>query len=222
MARILLTSILDEWWNTGRLRPPHPVVQGDLDPQTIMGWVSNTEKIYRKQLPEGVPTVALDVAAWALEQFFRASQLLVFRELGDEFIQLGLRDLPLVSDLHPAEPIFDSSVHYSVDLSFRFLPDLRRLVSAASGNGALLEQIDRWIDWWPLSGASSASQLATKTLGSLESDESAAKQWIRAKPVFQNSGLRTMYTERFLGSNPSKEKIDSLHEWITRLSTTVT
>ena len=44
-----------------------------------------------------------------------------------------------------------ADVHYSVDLVFRFLPDLLKFARSSSDQDPLLEYIVRWLHEWPLS-----------------------------------------------------------------------
>jgi hypothetical protein len=58
----------------------------------------------------------------------------------------------MLRDLGGDGPADDSpAVHYSVDLSFRFLPDLVRHARAASERDALVGRLMDWANRWPLS-----------------------------------------------------------------------
>lgn len=97
------------------------------------------------ELAGEVTTLGLDLnaAGWAAGQFYRACQFLVCREAPAERVSHDLR-APCPSPRGPA-------VDFSVDLVFRFLPDLydraRRLAPADSLVAALAE----WAKDWPLS-----------------------------------------------------------------------
>jgi hypothetical protein len=53
----------------------------------------------------------------------------------------------------PGDP---QSVHYSVDLTFRYLPDLYKLARSASQQDVLLTHLARWAVDWPLSSVGMA------------------------------------------------------------------
>lgn len=181
---------LDEWWATGRLVVTHPTNKATVNEEQLFAWIEQNELIYRNQLPDTPPEVNLPWAGWACRQMVRATQLLVYRELGEEFIETGLEDLPvhLVDGVQKGtaqansadepgslstiqqvpcptnDPVQDSnknlpiqfvqqaSIHYSVDLFFRFLPDFVRLAKAASMEDPLIDRLKQWAVIWPVSG----------------------------------------------------------------------
>jgi hypothetical protein len=67
----------------------------------------------------------------------------VFRDEGPEF---GFEPLAGAREL-TALP----AVHYSVDLTFRFLPDLTKQVRAVASDDPLAVELLRWAEHWPLS-----------------------------------------------------------------------
>ncbi len=155
-----LIEQLNELWVTGRLVLDHPLVAETPSDSELVSWIDDQEQIYRRQLPEEPPVLEVEWALWACKQLVRAAQLLVYRELGEEFIHSGLETLP--KHLLPVDAeanreqailyVIDPKLHYSVDLFFRFLPDLNRLARAASGSDPLLQVFQRWAEAWPLSG----------------------------------------------------------------------
>lgn len=199
----------DELWQTGRLVAEHPVNSAEPETDILVGWLREAETEYRKQLPIAPPPLDIASAIWALQQFYRASQLMVHRELGKEFILSGLETEP--TDLQP--PAGDSpmegvaSIHYSVDLLFRFLPDLMRLTKAACASDPLLVQLEAWANRWPLSAARIQAQTVSQE---------------KLEPILLNRCLRIMYIERVLECNPFSQvemdrwtKINAQYEWKT-------
>ncbi len=109
----------------------------------------------RAELGDQLPPLNQMAAEWAAAQLYQACQLLVCRDVASEVVSRTLAQ--------PCPVPRNESVDYSVDLFFRFLPDLltvaRRLAPADPLTNALLE----WAKTWPLSsvGVSAGTELAT-------------------------------------------------------------
>jgi hypothetical protein len=101
------------------------------------------EESYRLQLPGPTPSVSPAAVRWAAGMFLRAAQFVAFRQLGEELLNQDLA--------RPCPGKRDAATDYSVDLAFRFLPDLFRLTRAASESDPLLKVLERWAGDWPLS-----------------------------------------------------------------------
>lgn len=99
--------------------------------------------------PGEPPSLDLDVALWAAQQFFRASQLAVYRELDATAIDRLLGQ--------PCPPATAPVRHWSVDLVFVFLPDLLRLARSASEQDPLVLCLRGWAAEWPLSSVGVAN-----------------------------------------------------------------
>ena len=200
----------EELWQTGRLVATHPVSSPQPDEVTLAEWLTRMELQYRKQLPLNPPPLDMATALWALQQFHRVSQLMVHRELGEPFIRMGLETEPiglLGNGASGPATLELASIHYSVDLHFRFLPDLARLTKAADPTDPLLQQIDAWMERWPLSGA----RMPRK---SVEQE--------KLEPILLNGCLRIMYIERVFDRGPNASddvdhwnKLNALYEWKT-------
>src|SRR4029079_16978759 len=82
-------------------------------------------------------------ARWAATLLYRVCQLLVYRELDETLVRAAL---------HTAcpEPM-SAAVAYSVDLTFRHLPDLMTLVRAAAEQDILVADLRKLANVWPLS-----------------------------------------------------------------------
>ncbi len=200
---------LDELWHTGRLVAEHPVASSEPETDVLIDWLRKAETEYRKQLPSTPPPLDISSAIWAVQQFYRASQLMVHRELGEEFIQSGLETEPPEAPMPSIDSAFlaSASIHYSVDLFFRFLPDIQRLAIAACSSDPLLMQMDAWAKRWPLSAARMQNQTVDQE---------------KLEPILVNRCLRTMYIERVLDRNPFSQvemerwsKIHAQYEWKT-------
>lgn len=75
----------------------------------------------------------------------------------------------------------DVSAHYSVDLTFRLLPDLYARAKAASRDDPFLNHIEQWANDWPLSSVGIAG-VASEDIDELLRDDS----------------LRILYVDRIL------------------------
>ena len=202
-----MINALNELWHTGRLVALHPVAMPESNSDAIADWLRKAEAEYREQLPGVPPALNLPLAVWATQQFYRAAQLMVYRELGEEFILTGLETEPAELAIGEANAPEIASIHYSVDLLFRFLPDLERLTKAASLADPLLKQIEAWAERWPLSSARMKRQVEIRE---------------KLEPILRNRCLRIMYIERVLdGSSVSADeadrwnKINAQYEWKT-------
>lgn len=200
---------LDELWHTGRLVAEHPVASSEPERDALVAWLRKAEFEYRKQLPSTPPPIDISSAMWAIQQFYRASQLMVHRELGEEFIRSGLETEPPEAPMTSIDSaiVAFASIHYSVDLLFRFLPDLQRLAIAASSSDPLLVQMNAWAARWPLSAARMQNPTVSQE---------------KLEPILVNRCLRTMYIERVLDRNPFSQaemerwsKIHAQYEWKT-------
>ena len=205
-----MIDVLEELWQTGRLVATHPVASTQTDETTLVEWLTRVEHQYRLQLPNTPPPLEIEWALWAVQQFYRAALLLVHRELGEQFIWMGLETEPAESMKggdREWTTLQVASIHYSVDLHFRFLPDLERLTKAAVPSDPLLKQIEAWAERWPLS----AARMHNKSVGQE-----------KLEPILLNRCLRVMYIERVLDRGPHSStdvdhwnKINAQYEWMT-------
>ena len=141
-----LTSLL----NDGRVRVD-PIYDSEnrlisADPAELNSafeLLSQFEAEYRTDLPGQPPPLSRSSVLWGATSVYRACSLLAYRAYDDEQIEIALKT-----------PCPDSPVPqtvYSVDLTFRFLPDLVRLARAASIDDPLVNVLLRWARQWPLS-----------------------------------------------------------------------
>jgi len=140
-----LATFLEQLWETGRVsvldlgaRAVSPANREESWLQ--LRWYAGEE---RSALPGSAPDVSRPSAEWALLRFYRACSFLVHRKLSAEEMRSALDE--------PAPEAPSPSVCYSVDLTFRFLPDLHRLARGVSPNDPLVEALGRWGREWPLS-----------------------------------------------------------------------
>jgi hypothetical protein len=87
--------------------------------------------------------------------FYRACQFAVFRDVPAEAVA-GALSVPCPGATAVTAVAQSPAVHYSVDVVFRFLPDLARFARSAADNDPLLEPLQRWARQWPLSSVGMA------------------------------------------------------------------
>jgi len=136
-------SFLESLFTEGRVRVARPADVSEKELCELDQRLATFEAQYREELPGVPPPLVPEAARWGALMFFRACQFVAFRDLGAAEIDRTLGGACPGDDL-PA-------VHYSVDLTFRYLPDLARLARNASQGDPLLAALARWADQWPLS-----------------------------------------------------------------------
>jgi len=175
VRRFLETLFLD---GRGRVGASDAASQGDL--REGLDWLAEFERDYRGHLPGQPPGLEPRSLGWSVAQFYRAAQCLVHRHLGDEVLA---RDLAT----SPPAPITASSV-YSVDLTFRFLPDLLRLARGASEQDPLGDRIVEWGSAWPLSSVG----MTLPRTGPLEPNS--------LEPILGHPCLAALYRDRVIAA----------------------
>jgi len=113
-------------------------VEGTVD-EILRSW----DAVQRANLAGEAPELIPEAAAWAAARLYRGCQALVCREMPPPDMQRMLRE----PCLHPSSPAVD----YSVDLVFRFLPDLFTLARRVSRSDPLVEELLGLGQAWPLS-----------------------------------------------------------------------
>lgn len=112
--------------------------------QNAVQVLTEFEATFRAHLPQTPPPLCKATALWAAERFYRACQCLIFRDLSAEAIAAELTAaIPAI-----ATP---TSTAYSVDLTWRFVPDLLKLAGGLSSDDPLISQLRQWAIEWPLS-----------------------------------------------------------------------
>ena len=139
---------------------------------------------YRAYLPAGIPKLELAPLQWAAGVFFRAAQFLVFRELGPELLT---QDLSV-----PAPAVTSPVTAYSVDLVWRFLPDLYRIARTAAADDPLVDIINSWAKAWPLSAVGLPIDITP-------GEQEPPQRWL----FLENRGLRRLYLDQILEQKDS-------------------
>lgn len=130
---------VDDLLDSGRVR----VKPWGIPPDEPAATVLRLDQVARADAPFTAPPLAQPAAVWALSTLYCAMQALVYREVDEESVREAL------SASCPQDS--DPAVCYSVDLSFRLLPDLISLARGAGGDDPLLDQLLSLAAAWPLS-----------------------------------------------------------------------
>lgn len=179
-----LSAFVQSLWSGGDLVLSTNIAPTDEDVKAGMQALQTIERDYRQGLPGEVPAVSRAAAEWALVGLYRACQFLVYRELPEELLRADLgRPCP-----ETPSPI----VCYSVDLSFRFLPELVRFARAASSSDPLVECLKAWACDWPLSSVG-IPDVPPKSIDAF----------------IEDSSLRTLYVDRILATNDRTRLTDA-------------
>lgn len=176
----MLRAFLSELFDHGRVRvaPPDAAESSaagnsaDAD-QAVQNVLADRDAAVRTDFPGEAPPPDFAVALWAARQFHRACQFALYRDLPAEAMAAAF------AEPCPAAP--HASRHYSVDLVFRFLPDLYRLARSASSEDPLCEQLRRWADAWPLS-----------SVGMRDANPADVG------PILEHRGLLKLYVDRII------------------------
>lgn len=105
--------------------------------------LADIEAVARSEFAGVAPAFSVDAALWSALNMYRACQAVLSRDIPAAELERVLGDAraPLATPEHI----------YSVDLAFRFLPDLYRLAKSASPDDPLTLQILAWCVAWPYS-----------------------------------------------------------------------
>ncbi len=117
---------------------------GEDDVQETIGVL---EKFYANdviEMPHEAPAFSPQAAAWSARYLYHVIQLMLLRHLGDE--QLNELLIPFPGEMNAA-------AIYTVDLSFRHLPDVFRLAKGLAPEDPLVQRITDTALQWPFSAA---------------------------------------------------------------------
>ena len=120
--------------------PVEPLAADDL--AALEAALAPYEAAARLEAPGGAPAWDPPSGSWAAAMFYRACQFTVYRDLDAAAI---------AHQLSGDGPAPTPEAHYSVDLCFRFLPDLLRMARSAAEEDPLVGQLQQWATDWPLS-----------------------------------------------------------------------
>ena len=134
---------LEHLLGEGRAVVPAPHLSVDEPWETGDAVLAENERIWRHDLPEPVPAFIPSAARWAAVWLYRACQFAVHRDVDEQAVQQALAA--------PFPAVVSADTCYSVDLTFRFLPDLERFARSAAEHDPLVVLLRERAAEWPLS-----------------------------------------------------------------------
>ena len=169
----MLQQFLNDLFYSDQVRvvDPRPISQSDKNEAASVLW--QFEQEYRVTLPGDPPSLNLHAAIWSAASLYTASSLVVYRDLNEKEMN------KLFGDEVPETQ--DADIHYAVDLTMRFLPDLIKLAKSAATDDPLLARLRLWARDWPLSSVG---------ITDVES--------VDTKPLQKSPSLMQLYTDRVI------------------------
>jgi hypothetical protein len=152
--QVTLSEFLRCLFKDGRVRVVRPAEISAKERSAAGAVLAAFEREQRRELPGVAPPLCLPAAQWAAGMLYRACQFVAFRDADEEVIARAL-----TAGCPDGDP---SPVHYSVDLTFQYLPDLSRLARSTAEQDPLLAYIARWAVDWPLSSVGMAGVAPVK------------------------------------------------------------
>ncbi len=146
------------------------LTSGDRWAEIILRW----DATQKAEFAGGAPEISLLAAEWAAVRLYRACQAVVCRDMPPQDLQRFLAE--------PCPEARSASVDYSVDLLFRFLPDLVQLTRRLAQNDPLVAELLVLARGWPL------SSVGIPDLGEV------------AAPLLDAPALRQLYVDRVLAT----------------------
>ena len=144
LGQLSYLKFLDDLLHTGEVRLESELVPTEDELSRGTELLVDFERTWRMDLPSNVPPYSPAAGTWAAKMLFRAAQLLMFRDIPATEVERSFTDPP-----PPDDQSLES--HYSVDLTFRFLPDLTNFSQAVATDDPLSIQLQRWCHQWPIS-----------------------------------------------------------------------
>jgi hypothetical protein len=143
MSDSLPECFLNDLLATGRIRAAADAVASAAALESLPRAILRADISARLELPGNPPALSSPAAVWAGTIFYQACQYLVHREFDAATVRKGLGK--------PCPQSPSPSVCYSVDLVFRYLPDLLSLARGISQEDPLVEGLLVLARQWPLS-----------------------------------------------------------------------
>ena len=142
----MMHSFLDSLFQTGELEIAADLTEsnGPDDSRTIEATIRRYESLWRMQQPSGLPEFDVAQALKAAKVLESACRAVVYRQIEPVQIELSFHG----TGLHPSD---DPCQHYSVDLLFRFLPQVAERAARVSESDPLLDALRTVGRQWPLS-----------------------------------------------------------------------
>ena len=114
----------------------------DEDKQAAIQRLREYYELQKQELTATVPAFDAPAAIWAASFLYRAVQLVMLRDLGDEEVN---------KLLNPYDGVITPEAVVSVDLSFRYLPNLVALAKGLAPEDVLVKRLHEAAVQWPFS-----------------------------------------------------------------------
>lgn len=145
--------------------------------------LGEADRLWRLEAPGTPPALALPAARWAAIVLFRACQAIVDRDLGMDRFAADTRARPF--------DVANPAVHSSVDLTFRFLPEVIAVARRIAEADPLVDALRQLAAEWPLSSVGIDGIAATAIA-----------------PVLADESLRQLYVDRIIARG-AVDRLDS-------------
>lgn len=163
------TNFVHDLLESGRVRVPAELRA----PDDLEAAVQALDESLRPEMPFDAPVLVRDCATWALTLLLRACQFFTYRAIDEETVR---RELSV-----PCPRKATADVCYSVDLPFRFIPDLLALARGIAPGDPLVECLMALARDWPL------SSVGVKDVGDVD-----------VRPFIRHPSLRQLYADRII------------------------
>lgn len=130
-----------------------------------------------QEMPGRAPDFLPEAALWAGQYVYRAAQLTLLRDLDEAAVVKLLAP-------YPGIPVAEAI--YSIDLSFRYLPDLFNLARGLAPGDILVKTLRETAEKWPFS-----------SIGIEVKD-------LNTDVIYKNPSLRQAYTDRIIAAKDQR------------------
>jgi len=137
-----MIAFLQSLFSDGELNIPRP--ESAFDERQALDAVTQFERVWRCELPGDPPEFVAESAVKAAQILMAVCQAVIHREINIEQTEQTIDQACLTTDDTP-------SLHYSVDLVFRYLPQVDERARRISESDALLDLLKTLGRRWPLS-----------------------------------------------------------------------
>jgi hypothetical protein len=173
---------LEQLFRDGRVTVPATATPWEFDADAER-WVLEFDRSARLSLPGVAPELDFAAAAWAAERLAETVRLAITRDAGLEEIARAFAT--------PCPAARSPSVDYSVDLFFRYLPDVFAWVRRLAANDPLVAALEKLAAEWPLSSVGIVGIAAASI-----------------DAFIGHAGLRRLYADRIIARNDSARLVD--------------
>jgi hypothetical protein len=140
------------------------------------------------EMPGTAPEFSAEAALWGSRYLYYAVQLAALRDLGEDVVEQYLQDF--------AGPLTPAAI-YSIDLTFRYLPDLLHLAKGMAPGDVLVAKLKKTALRWPF------SSVGTEAVGEADLDV-----------ILGHCSLQAAYVDRIIRE---KDAARTGHPQITEL-----